>query len=303
MEYIVQTNHLCKYYKRTKALDGLDMHIPNHAIYGFVGKNGAGKTTLFRLLCGLHHPTKGDFEMFSVKNTDKGFAKARHRIGAVVENPAFYMDMTAKENLKQQYIMMGLPGFDGIDELLRIVGLEDAGRKKAKQFSLGMRQRLGIAIALCGEPDLLLLDEPINGLDPQGIIELRELLVRLNKEKGITILISSHILEELSKLATHYGFIERGRMLKEMSAEELEKSCRKCVRMTVEDTKVLARILDEMGIGYRVLDDHRAELYTELIFSEIAEKFSEERCRIISMEEQEESLESFYLSLVKNQGI
>ena len=158
----------------------------------------------------------------------------------MVETPAIYLDLTAEENLKTQYRILGLPSFDGISDILKLVGLDHTGKKKAKNFSLGMRQRLGIAVALAGDPDFLVLDEPANGLDPQGIIEIRELILNLNRRQQITVLISSHILDELSKFATHYGFIDGGRMVKELSAEELEAACRKCVRMEVSSAKALA---------------------------------------------------------------
>lgn len=176
MEYVLRTNALCKNYKDYKALNGLSMNVPKGFIYGFVGKNGAGKTTLIRLICGLQEPTSGEYTLYGRKNTDKSILKSRRRIGAVVETPSIYLDMTAQENLKQQYQILGLPSYDGLEEILKLVGLEHTGRKKAKNFSLGMRQRLGIAIALVGDPDFLVLDEPVNGLDPQGIIEMRELL-------------------------------------------------------------------------------------------------------------------------------
>lgn len=298
MQYVLKTNNLSKYYGKFKALENLNMTIPKGAIYGFVGKNGAGKTTLIRLLCGLQLPTSGTFEMLGIQNSSKEIYQARKQMGAIVETPALFMDMTAESNLKQQYLNIGLPSYDGINELLQLVGLENAGTKKVKNFSLGMRQRLGIAIALCGNPDFIILDEPINGLDPQGIIEIRELIIKLNRDKGITVLISSHILDELSKLATHYGFIDGGRMIKEMSAQELENTYRKSIRMKVSDTGILAEIMDERGIEYSILDDMTADVYAELKFSELAQDFAQKGCEIISMEMQEESLESFYLSLV-----
>ena len=175
MDYVLRTNALCKKYKDFKALNGLSMNVPKGAIYGFVGKNGAGKTTLIRLICGLQEPTSGEYMLYGRKNTDKDILKSRRRMGAVVETPSIYFDMTAEENLKIQYRILGLPSFDGLNDILKLVGLEDTGRKKAKNFSLGMRQRLGIAVALVGDPDFLVLDEPANGLDPQGIIEIREL--------------------------------------------------------------------------------------------------------------------------------
>ena len=301
MEYVVKVKGLNKNYGRFEALRDFSMNIPRGSIYGFVGKNGAGKTTLIRCLTGIQKPTKGDYELFGISCGDKTIIKSRRRMGAVVETPAIYTGMSARDNLKQQYVMLGLPSYDGIDELLTLVGLADVGKKKAGKFSLGMKQRLGIAIALCGDPDFIILDEPINGLDPQGIIEIRELILRLNKEKGITVLISSHILDELSKLATHYGFIDRGHMVKEMSAAELEASCRKSIRMTVDDTAVLARIMDELGAEYKIIDDTKADVYTSFVFSDLAVRFAKQNCNIISMEENDESLESFYLSLLGGQ--
>ncbi len=298
MDYVLKTNELCKHYRHFKALNEVSMHIPKGAIYGFVGKNGAGKTTLIRLICGLQYPTSGDFALYGVKNTDKAIADSRSRMGAVVETPSIYPSMTAEDNLKMQYRLLGLPSFDGVQDLLKLVGLENTGKKKAKHFSLGMKQRLGIAIALCGNPDFLILDEPINGLDPQGIIEVRELILKLNHEKQITVLISSHILDELAKLATHYGFIDSGRIVKEMSAEELEQACRKCIHMTVTDTKILARVLDGMKITYKILDEKTADVYAKPNFSQLALALSKENCEVISMEEHDENLESFFMNLV-----
>ncbi len=298
MEYVLKTKELCKDYKNFKALQGLTMNVPKGSIYGFVGKNGAGKTTLIRLVCGLQLPTSGEFELYGVKNTDRAVSKSRRRMGAVIETPSIYLDMTAEDNLKQQYRILGLPSFDGISELLRLVGLEDTGKKKAKNFSLGMRQRLGIAVALCGSPDLLVLDEPINGLDPQGIVEIRELILKLNREQKITVLISSHILDELSRLATHYGFIDSGRIVREMSTEELEAACRKCMRITVTDTAALARVLDGMGLEYSMIDDTHADIYAKPNITQLTLALANEGCEVQSVEEHDESLESFYISLV-----
>ena len=302
MEYVLRTNGLCKHYRDFKALNGLTMNVPKGSIYGFVGKNGAGKTTLIRLVCGLQLPTSGDFELYGVKCSDKAISKSRRRMGAVVETPSIYLDMTAEDNLKQQYRILGLPTFDGISELLKLVGLDNTGRKKAKNFSLGMRQRLGIAVALCGSPDFLVLDEPINGLDPQGIIEIRELILKLNREQKITVLISSHILDELSRLATHYGFIDSGSIVREMSAEELEIACRKCMRMTVTDTAVLARVLDDMGIDYKIIDAKTADIYAKPNITQLSLALADQKCEILSVAEHDESLESFYLSLVGGDG-
>lgn len=179
MDYVLTTNNISKQYRQFKALDGLTMRVPKGAIYGFVGRNGAGKTTLIRLICGLQSPTSGDYTLYSIDSRAKDIVQSRKRIGAVVETPSIYMDMTAEENLKLQYKVLGLQPNEGITELLKLVGLENTDRKKARNFSLGMKQRLGIAVALAGSPDFLILDEPTNGLDPQGIIEMRELILKL----------------------------------------------------------------------------------------------------------------------------
>ena len=298
MEYVLTSENLGKQYRHFKALSGLTMHVPKGSIYGFVGRNGAGKTTLIRLVCGLQEPTSGSFTLYGVKNDDRNIIKSRRRMGAVVETPAIYLDMTAEENLRQQYRVLGLPSFEGIPELLQLVGLHNTGKKKAGNFSLGMKQRLGIAVALAGDPDFLILDEPTNGLDPQGIIETRELILRLNRERQITVLISSHILDELSRLATHYGIIDSGRMVKELSAEELENACRKCMRMEVTKVTALARVLDGMGIDYKVLSETKADVYAKINISQLTLALAKESCEVLSIEEKDESLESYFVSLV-----
>ncbi len=302
MDYILQTRELTKQYGRFKALDGLTMNVPKGAIYGFVGRNGAGKTTLIRLICGLQTPTSGDYTLCGVPSAQQGIAQARSRMGAVVETPAIYLDMTAKDNLMMQYRILDLESedgaADGIDALLTLVGLESAGRKKAKHFSLGMKQRLGIAIALCGDPDFLVLDEPVNGLDPQGIMELRELIRRLNRERRITFLISSHMLDELSRLATHYGFVDQGRIVREMSAQELEAACRKCMRVETDSIKALARTLDRLGAEYRIVSETEADVYTKLSLSRLVIALADEGGEILSAQKREESLESYFVSLV-----
>lgn len=298
MEYVLSTDNLCKSYRHFKALNGLSMHVPKGAIYGFVGKNGAGKTTLIRLICGLQAPTAGEYTLYGIKSTQENITKSRRRIGAVVETPSIYLNMTAEENLKEQYIILGLPSFDGIPELLRLVDLENTGKKKAKNFSLGMRQRLRIAIALCGDPDFLVLDEPINGLDPQGIIEIRELILKLNREKQITVLISSHILDELSRLATHYGFIDNGRLIKEISAQELEAVSQKCLRLEVSDMRVLTRVMDEMNIEYHIFSDTQADIFAQITATKIVLELAKKGCEVISIHERDESLESYYVSLL-----
>lgn len=302
MDYVLQTRSLTKKYKGYQALNGLTLNIPKGSVYGLVGRNGAGKTTFIRLICGLQHPTSGDYTLYGINSESSDISKARRRMGAVVENPSIYMDMTAEDNLKQQYMLLGMPSYDGIAELLQIVGLENTGNKKARNFSLGMKQRLGIAVALAGDPDFIVLDEPINGLDPQGIVEIRELILRLNREKRITILISSHILDELSRLATHYGIIDRGRTVKELSAEELDKACRKCIRTEVTNVTALSQVLDDMGIDYSIVSDTSADIYAKLNITQLAAALSERNCEIISINERDESLESYFISLVGGEG-
>lgn len=215
---VFEAINITKKYRNTLALNQVSMSVMQGDIYGFIGENGAGKTTMIRLLTGLAEPTTGKIALFGESN--KKLAKQRERIGCIIESPSLYLDMTAYENLEVQRLQRGIPGKGCIDNALALVGLKDTGKKKAKDFSLGMRQRLALAIALLGNPEFLVLDEPINGLDPTGIIELRNLLKRLNKERGITILISSHILTELHQLANRYGILHEGKLLQEITATE-----------------------------------------------------------------------------------
>ncbi|WP_019678138.1 ABC transporter ATP-binding protein [Ruminococcus flavefaciens] len=298
MDYVLKTKDLCKQYKDFKALKGLTMNVPKGAIYGFVGRNGAGKTTLIRIICGIQFSTSGSFELYGVKDSDPAISETRRRMGAIVETPSIFPYLTARENLEMQYDIMGMPDYSSIDGLLELVGLKNTGKKLAKNFSLGMRQRLAIAVALCGNPDLLIFDEPINGLDPQGIIEIRELILKLNKERNITILISSHILDELAKLATHYGFIDNGSIVREMSAEELETACRKCVRINVTDCTAAVKALDDMEFDYKISDENVIDIYAKPNITRLAAALSKEGCEILSCTEHDENLEGFFISLV-----
>lgn len=298
MEYILTTQNLCKQYKHFKALDNVNMHIKKGSIYGFIGKNGAGKTTLIRLICGLQSPTSGEYTLCGMKHTDKKINKARRKMGAVVETPSIYLDMTAEDNIIGQYKVLGCPSFQGVKELLTLVGLENTGNKKVKDFSLGMKQRLGIAVSLAGDPDFLVLDEPVNGLDPQGIIEIRELILKLNREQQITVLISSHILGELSKLATYYGFIDNGHIVKEISAKELEAVCQKCTRIIVTNMNTFTAVLEELSLEYKVISQIETEIYGEINITQLAVKLSERQCEIVSIHEHNESLESYYVNLI-----
>lgn len=253
---------------------------------------------MIRLICGLQEPTSGEYSIYGISNKEKEIIRARRRIGAVVETPSVYLDMTAEDNLRVQCRVLGLPSFGEIADVLKMVGLEKTGRKKVKDFSLGMRQRLGIAVAIVGAPDFLVLDEPVNGLDPQGIVEIREIILKLNREHGITVLISSHILDELSRLATYFGFIDNGQMVKEISASELEAACRKCVHLVVSDVKSLSKVLDEIGLEYTILSNHEADVFGEISITKLVTKLSAENCEVLSMQEHDESLENYYINLV-----
>lgn len=238
MEAISAIN-LSKSFKGKYAVHGLNMHVPEGSIYGFIGENGAGKSTTQKMICGLLLPTKGEITLFGRPAND---ADVRSRMGVLIENPGVYMGWTARENLLMQAMNIGVATpKKTVDEALEVVGLGSTGKKKVREFSLGMKQRLGIAAAFLGNPNLLVLDEPINGLDPEGIREIRQTLQRLNQEYHLTILISSHILGELSKIATHYGIIKNGSMAKEISAEELSRECRDYMRIKVPNPeKVLS---------------------------------------------------------------
>ncbi|SHH86518.1 ABC-2 type transport system ATP-binding protein [Sporobacter termitidis DSM 10068] len=298
MEFVLSTENLTKQYRDFKALDRLSMHVEKGAIYGFVGRNGAGKTTLIRIICALQRPTSGAYALYGRTHTEKDIALSRRRMGAIVETPSIYLDLTAEENLRAQYRVLGRPSFEGIGALLELVGLGGTGKKKARNFSLGMRQRLGIAVALAGDPDFLVLDEPVNGLDPQGIVEIRELILKLNREHQITVLISSHILDELSRLATHYGFIDSGRLVKEISAKELEAACRKRMHLEVSDVRALARVLDGRNIEYTVISDHEADVFGQWNVTEMTMALAKESCDVKTITERDEGLEGYYINLL-----
>lgn len=250
MEYVIETKDLTKRFPGKLALDHVNMHVQKGDIYGFIGKNGAGKTTAMKLILGLIRATEGSVELFGSKDLQKG----RARIGSLIEAPGLYNGCNAFENMKRFSILYG--GTDEeIKEILRLVGLGDVGKRKAGQFSLGMKQRLGIAIALLGNPDILVLDEPINGLDPAGIKEIRDALLRLREEKGVTILISSHILDELAKITTRYGIINEGRLVEEIAADELIERCRQNLRIKVSDVRKALGILEKANFLGRYTSD------------------------------------------------
>lgn len=298
MEYVIQTNNLEKQYKDFKAISNLNIHVEKGAIYGLVGKNGAGKTTLIRLICGLQKPTNGTYFIYGIENTDKKIIEVRKRIGAIIETPSIYLNMTARDNLIEQFKLIGLPSLDGLDDLLKLVGLENTGKKKARNFSLGMKQRLGIAIALASNPDLLVLDEPINGLDPEGIIEIRELILNLNRNKKMTILVSSHYLDELSKIATHYGFVDNGQMIKEISSEELNKKMEQRIELEVNDVKEFSKYFEKNNIIYEVISNNTINVYGKLNLSKFISNLAKNDLIANNIHEYSESLENYYMNLV-----
>lgn len=258
MEYIVETTNLTKRFPNKIAVNKVNMHVKKGDIYGFIGKNGAGKTTTMKMLLGLSYPSEGEIELFGTNELDK----QRKRIGSLIEAPGLYKNCTAYENMKRFSLL-----YDGNDEeikeLLNMVGLGNTGNRHAGNFSLGMRQRLGIAIALLGNPELLILDEPINGLDPAGIKEIRDTIVRLNKEKGVTFIISSHLLDELGKIATRYGIVNDGVLVEEISAEELFNRCKQNLKVTVSNVIIAEKILKSNGI----LDKYEIEENSIILYS------------------------------------
>lgn len=258
MEYIIETKSLTKRYGDKVAVNGISMHVKKGDIYGLIGKNGAGKTTLMKLLLGLATANSGDVEMFGGDNLDS----ARKRIGSLIESPALYKNETAFENMKR-FAILSTTSDEEIRNILKLVGLADTGAKKAGAFSLGMKQRLGIAIALLGNPEILVLDEPINGLDPAGIKEIRDIILELNA-KGVTFLISSHLLDELGKIATNYGIVANGFLVEEITAVRLEEKCRISLAINVNDAEAAAGILaknhpdmrfEKNGVSIRILSE------------------------------------------------
>lgn len=298
MEYILKTNNLTKKYKRTEVLNNLNMKIEKGAIYGLIGKNGAGKTTLIRIITGLQSPTKGEYKIYGVSSKDKEINNLRNRVSAIVEVPALYQNLTAEENIIEHYKTIGIPSYDNINEILSLVGLTNTQSKQVKYFSLGMKQRLAIALALSSNPDFLILDEPINGLDPQGIIEIRELILNLNQTKGITILISSHYLDELSKIATHYGFINNGKIIKEISSVELKKKLKKKMVFKVSNVKEFTKYLENKKINYEVIDKKTVHVFDKVDITKIVLAISKKNCTIEEMYEVNETLENYYMNLI-----
>lgn len=297
---VLKTYNITKKYGEQLAVDNVNMTIKKGDIYGFIGQNGAGKTTLIRLIIGLIHKSGGEIELLGA-NEENELNKARTMVGSLIESPSFYTNMTARENLEVSRLVRNIPGKKCIDEVLELVGLKDVEKKKVKNFSLGMRQRLGIANALMGNPKLLILDEPINGLDPMGIVEIRELLKKINKEKDMTILISSHILSELSELATTYGIISNGKLIEEITAKQLSEKCRQYIDLKVDDTARAVILLErELGISdYEVLEDSNIKVFSNLDnVGEVNSLLSRSGIIVESISVKGENLEEYFMNKV-----
>lgn len=302
MDYILETSQLTKVFGKQKALDNVSVHVRKGDIYGLIGRNGAGKTTLLKIISGLSSASDGSFSIFGKAPSE--MKKIVSRLGTLIESPGFYPNMTAKENLAIKCIAMGIRDKNKPDELLKTVGLTSTGRKPVGKFSLGMKQRLGMALALVGSPDIVILDEPINGLDPEGIIEVRDMISTLNREQGITFIISSHILEELSKIATVYGIINDGRLVQEINTEELNTRCGERLELTTANTADSCTVLEKLGIyEYKVLDGGVISIAKQLDRAgDITMALAGAGIPTLSIGIKNESLEKYYINLIGGNG-
>ena len=298
MGYIVESSGLDKKYGSKYAVNNVSMHIKEGSVYGFVGANGSGKTTIIRLLMGLASPTKGNYSLFGINYKDKRIYYVRKDISSIVEAPSLVPTMTAYDNLKFACLYYGIKDLSVINETLKLVGLENTENKKVKNFSLGMRQRLGIAVLLLNKPKLMLLDEPMNGLDPIGIAELRDLILSLN-QRGITFLISSHILSELEKVATDYGFIYDGVLLKEISANDLANECQGGTDLAYHDLKALEKALIDINIKQYIKFPNHIRVIDKIKPLDLLNKLQDKDIEILDFKTVEGNVEDYYLSLVK----
>ena len=298
-EIVLQTKKLTKSYGRSTALDHAGMTVYKGDIYGLIGRNGAGKTTMMKVVSGLTAPTNGEYSLFG--KTGLAAENEKRRIGCLIENPAFFGNMTAYQNLRYYCYQKGIADRRQIDEVLDLVKLSDARNKKFKAFSLGMKQRLGIAFAVLDNPDIVILDEPINGLDPIGISELRDTFRRLSHERGMTLIISSHILSELYAVANRFLFIDSGKVLKEVSRSELDLECSRCIALGTDDTAKASTILErDLGItDYKVIDNHEIRIYDENAKSNIVNRtLVQNDVDVMKIHESGVSLEDYFKQLV-----
>lgn len=300
-ECVVKVCNLEKRYGKERVLDNISMNIRKGDIYGLIGENGAGKSTILKVLMGLDLYSSGEILLFG-DGSKNGVLEGRKRSSALIEAPNLFTNMTAIENLELVRIQRGVPGEKCIDNVLYSVGLkkEDLIKKKVKKLSLGTKQRVGIAMALLSEPEFLILDEPLNGLDPIGIKELREMLLRLNRDKGITILIASHILMELSQIATRFGFLSHGKMIEEISFEELKEKCRNYIQVKMSKTSEAVVVLESLytELDYEVISDNVIRIYSELEVEEIIFQLSMHNIRVQEVIPVSESLENYYAKMI-----
>ncbi len=297
MSNIITTTDLTKFYGKQRACEKINIHVKKGEIYGLIGRNGAGKTTILRIISGLSYATGGEYSING--KTGKELAEEKRQIGTLIEAPGLFPDMTAYENLKIKCIAVGKNNKEYIHGLLSLVGLENAADKKTKAFSLGMRQRLGIALALAGDPEIIILDEPINGLDPQGIVEIREILFKLSKEKNITIIVSSHILDELSKIADSYGIIHEGFLIEEMTSAQLNEKCGEFIVLRTDNNQKTAVALREMNIlNFTFVDEFTIKIASTGIATEvIVEKLVAAGIKVKEIFINRLTLEEYYLGL------
>ena len=300
MEYVLQTRELVKSYRKNRVLNGITMNIRRGDIYGFVGENGSGKTTVIRLITGLIFADSGEFSLFGVDSSDPAIREARSRVGAIVESPSIYLNLSAKENLLMQSGILGIRDESKCKDTLNTVGLGELwdAKKHAGDFSLGMRQRLGIAMALLGDPEFIMLDEPMNGLDPAGIVEIRELILHLNRDMGITFLISSHILAELALVATRYGIISRGKLLEEISAEDLQKVSRHATEIKALDRDALVALLSkDFDNTVMFIIDGGVRIEGDIDLNAVLGKIISAGITITAVNTHQFSIEEYYLSI------
>lgn len=299
MDTVIETRGLAKRYGGFAALDDVSISVRRGEIFGVVGDNGAGKSTLFKLLSGLAFPTAGEVRLFDAHG-QAALERQRARIGSMIEQPGFYPSLSVEKNLECCRIQKGVPGADKVGALLETVELEHARKRRAKDLSMGMKQRLGLAMALMGEPEVLVLDEPTSGLDPSGIVEMRDLLQRLNRERGVTVVLSSHHLAELEQVATEYAFLRRGRLMEQVSAEVLRTRCADCIDIAVSDPARYVVLLEQElhHARYQVLPDGAVRvLDPQLDIEAYSGLASAHGLGIVKLERRRMSLEQYYFDL------
>lgn len=298
-DYVVKTNQLTKSYGSFVALDHVDIHVKKGCIYGLIGDNGSGKSTLLKLLAGHSHATFGEITLLGASG-EKELERARRHIGCLIEYPGFFPNMTVEQTLKYYCMQKGVPDAKKFEEAMRVTGILEKRKSKCRTLSLGQTQKLGLAIALLGEPRLLILDEPINGLDPSSILEFRSMIRRLNTEKNMTIVLSSHILSELEQIADVYGFLCKGQLLEEISAPALAEKCMDCMEITVSDTETFAAAIDQCipAEQYKVMPDHTLRIYAPKKEAEAYSRLAyDHHIYITHMQTIQSSLENYYLDL------